>query len=102
MKKCFVIIAIVSIFISCSSNPGKLVTKEEYGNDWAFTVDEGYVYSVNESAIFRTDGEEYALNGLAETRGYKSIDLIWRDNPDIEGLKVDIGPFIKLALDNPK
>lgn len=49
------------------------------------------------SAIFRTDGQTYALNGTARSRGYAEIDPIWRDNSAIPGAKINIGPLIDLA-----
>jgi predicted Zn finger-like uncharacterized protein len=102
---CFGIIALVSIFIGfCTffnySEPGKYITQQEYGENWAFTVDSGYIYSKRMAAIFKTGGVEYQLNGIASARGYKPINSIWKDNPEIPGTKINIGPFIQLALRN--
>ncbi|MDP1820676.1 MAG: DUF2511 domain-containing protein [Acidimicrobiales bacterium] len=53
--------------------------------------------------VFVREGVTYALNGLArgsaEENGWREIDEIWRDNPDIPGTKVDIGPLIDRGLD---
>ena len=101
-----IIILAVMVVMFCSDNDvgknGKLVTKEEYGTSWAFKVSEGYVYSIGRAAIFKTGGVEYQLNGAARSKGYKPINPIWRDNPNIPGTKINISPFIKLALANPK
>jgi len=45
--------------------------------------------------VIVADGEEYAGNGLAKSAGYTDIDPIWRDDPDVEGLKVPIGDLIE-------
>ena len=102
MKRLLFIFITILVLISCSGNPGQLVTKNEFGENWAFSVEEGYVYSIDQAAIFKAGGIEYQLNGVAQMKGYKSIDPIWRNNPDYPGMKIDIGPFIKLALKNPK
>jgi hypothetical protein len=88
-----------------AGHPGMLVTAEEWGESWAFKVDKGYIYNINQAAIFETDnGRKYQLNGVATTRGYALIDPIWLDHPNafFEGEKVDIGPFIALALKTTK
>ena len=102
MKRLLILLPFVLILVSCSGNPGQLVTKEEYGGKWAFTVEKGYVCSIDQAAIFKAGGVEYQLNGAATMKGYKSIDPIWRNNPDLPGTKINIGPFINLALKNPK
>jgi len=102
MKRLLILLLLVLFVISCSGNSGQLVTKDEFGKKWAFTVEKGYVYSIDQAAIFKTGGVEYQLNGVAKMKGYKSIDPIWRNNPDIPGTKINIGPFIDLALKNLK
>jgi len=85
--------------------PGVLVTAEEWGERWAFKVDRGYVYNIDGAAVFeKVDGNIYQLNGVARTRGYRPLERIWRNQPEplFEGQKVNIGPFIKLALKTPK
>ena len=103
MKKNLFLVFALIVLTSCgNSTSGKLVTKQEFGKKWAFTVKQGYTYSIGESAIFNANGTEYQLNGAARMQGYKSIDSIWRENPEIPGTKVSISPFIDLALKNPK
>jgi hypothetical protein len=83
---------------------GQLVSKSQYQDSWAFTVDSGYVYSENHAAIFESGGKKYALNATARGRGYLPIDSIWRVHPEsVSGMrKIDIGPFIQAALANSK
>jgi hypothetical protein len=86
--------------IPVDSGPtGVLATSMRWGEDWPLTVDRGIVDCVPPSAaVFRHGGVEYQLNGAAASRGYASIDPIWRDNPRIPGTKVSLGPLIQLAL----
>ena len=92
-----------------SSPEGREVTKEEFGEDWPFTVERGFVDCTNLSgglreAVFRSGGVTYALNGTArpraEAHGYEDVmeSSVWRDDPNYPGLKIDIGPILALAL----
>lgn len=80
------------------------VTAEEFGEDWPFTVDSGRLSCrAPRQALFRADGRTYPLNGAASARamdhGYPALDRIWRDNPDIPGTKISVGPMISRALE---
>lgn len=86
--------------LSDSSSKGKFIKKEQFGSEWAFSVDSGYIYKRKGCALFNINGVEYALNGTAEAAGYSKIDKFWLDNPDMEGTKISIGPFIDLASQN--
>lgn len=96
-------------FTSCNSGKksttqvGKLITSADYGSEWAFTVDSGYIYAIDGGAIFESGGTKYALNGKAKFLGYTPIDPIWRIHPESTSghRKIDMGPFIDAALDNP-
>lgn len=87
--------------------PG-LITRDDLGDDWPLTVDFG-VASCDaftaggmdlKSAIFTApDGTEYALNGTAKDHtDAADIDPIWKDDPDMDGLKINIGPLIDFGL----
>jgi hypothetical protein len=102
MKKILILILAAMTFMACGVQKGKRITKEEYGDTWAFTVNEGYIYSINDAAIFKTGETEYALNGVAMSRGYKELKPIWKPHPKHEWMNVDVGPFIKLALSHPE
>ena len=94
-------VTIVGLIIATSacSQSGVEVSKHKYGEKWPFIVEKGYVDCVAPfAAIFRVDGKTYQLNGAATNKGYAAIDPIWRDNPNISGVKVNIGPMIDLAL----
>ncbi|ASK18374.1 DUF2511 domain-containing protein [Halomonas sp. N3-2A] len=77
---------------------GELVTKDEFGENWPFTVDEGRIECREAGALVFVRGEfEYQLNGTASQLGYTSINSIWRWNPDIPGTRISITPIIQRA-----
>ena len=81
------------------------VSATEYGDDWAFTVESGTLdcidnnSGVNIAAVIRAPQVGIvALNGVAQSvEGVLSTETIWKDDPNMPGLKVNIGPFIDLA-----
>lgn len=81
---------------------GKIVTKIEYGEKWAFTVEKGSLYSVGESAIFMVKDVEYGINKNAVEAGYRDIreSNIWKENDKKMGERIDISPFVEIALKN--
>ena len=94
----------ICLLSACSQEGGARETgikvyKAEFGDKWPFTVEAGVVDCVRGGgAIFRSNGQTYQLNGTASHMGYQPVNPIWRDNPEINGLKIDIGPMIDLAL----
>lgn len=98
MKRISIKVALVFLMAACSPSENQ-VTQSQFGDKWPFTVESGYVDCVQPSrAIFRANGEVYALNGLARSAGYKPIDEIWRDDPTGVLPKINIGQMISLAL----
>ena len=87
-----------------TSHTGTMITRDNDGEAWAFTVDSGYVYSESGAAIFESGRTKYALNGTAKGMGYTPVDSIWRIHPESTSgqRKIDIGPYIQAALANPK
>lgn len=83
-----------------SSSTRKFISKDTYEGDWPFTVDFGMLACRRGSVVvFRTvDREVYALNGLAEAQGHSELRPIWKDNPNIPGLKISIGELISDGL----
>lgn len=84
------------------------VSAGDYGDEWPLTVPGGTLrYEPAGRAIFRDlDGNEYQLNGMAQSAGYAPIDSIWKVRevvPGVDGeeptvLRVNIGPLIRDAL----
>jgi hypothetical protein len=80
------------------------ITKQEFGDKWPFTVDEGILACKGTSSFgevtFTANGKTYAVNGAARgTKKYIPADEIWADNPSpLGGPKKDIGPIIERGL----
>lgn len=81
------------------------VTASMFGDQWALTVNEGKFEceslgnKLAKLYFIDKKGTKYAVNGMAKNdKTYKPIDLIWKANPDVKGLKMDIGPLIDYGL----
>lgn len=98
--KPLVALIVMCLIPACSQEKkGINVSKDEFGDKWPFTVEAGVVDCVKGGgAIFKSNGQSYQLNGTASHMGFQPINPIWRDNPDIKGTKINIGPMISLAL----
>jgi glucose/arabinose dehydrogenase len=78
-----------------SADPG-LITAAEFGDAWPFTVESGTLRCIaGQAVVFEANGIVYAVNGVAESQGFANVEAIWRDDPAVEGLKVNIGPIIE-------
>lgn len=78
------------------------VTAQEFGDTWPLTVQAGKLSCTQKGkatpVTFTTpDGKSYAVNGAAASSA-ADIWAIWRDNPEIEGAKVNIGALIDEGL----
>lgn len=90
-----------------AGEPG-LVTRDQLGDKWPLTIDYGVVRCENIVVAGRTlqiasiedpSGREYAMNGTARSHtSLGDVEQIWRENPDVEGLKINIQPVIDRAL----
>lgn len=69
---------------------------EAEGWEWPLTVERiGFECPGGGQLVVVTeDGSKYAGNGLAKGE-YDDIAPIWKDDPDVDGLKVDIGELIE-------
>lgn len=86
------------------------VTSAEFGKKWPFLVSGGVIgyepLLVGRQKLalltFESGGKTYALNGLAKgrskERGYLDIVAIWKDDPEIPGVKMDISPITQRGL----
>lgn len=58
------------------------VTASDFGEAWPLTVSSGTIRYRKPSVVtFSHGGVEYALNGMATSRGYAAIEPIWTANP---------------------
>ncbi len=84
---------------------GLEVTRAQYGDAWPFAVDQGTLACTTSagghirSALFKVGEKEYGINATAETRGYASVEPIWRSDPQFLGRKIDLKPMVTLALE---
>ena len=77
----------------------QLVFDDDFGDTWPFTVKKGLIINRKSAVLFRYKNEEYALNGVAITMGYKELEPIWKDNPKIPGTKISISTMINIGLE---
>lgn len=87
--------------INRAAPAGRTLSAAEFGDAWPLTVKTASVDCIASrapSAILRVDGKTYALNGVARSAGFKSVALLWRDNPQIPGTKIPLTPLIRAAL----
>ena len=79
---------------------GQEVSRADYGSSWPLTVESATLFCAEDAVWVLIDGDRYALNGWART--YKDLPALprslWRDNPAIPGLKIDIGVLIDAGL----
>lgn len=89
------------------NRPAGYVSEETWSDGpWPFTVPEGTLlcapYGVGgnqQSVTFVANRAMYAVNGTAKGTGqFEDIDSIWKENPDIPGTKVNIGPMLEKGL----
>jgi hypothetical protein len=81
----------------------RTVTRAEFGEDWPLTVDSAQIRCDGPRAVAQAklivDGTTYGLNGNALSAGLPRPDPVWADDPEIDEVKVSIGPLIDAALD---
>lgn len=85
-----------------TTKTGKRVklTRSQYGAKWPLTVDSCEVECVGKARmlVMHANGKTYAINGSAhDMGGYPFFDEIWRDDPEVRGIKVSSGPLLDAA-----
>lgn len=84
--------------------PPNRVTREQLGDAWPFTIEwvDLHCTARREVWFLGSDGIRYALNGTARQRadenGWHEIQAIWRPNPNVAGLSIDISPVLERGL----
>ena len=95
--------------VACGKqHQGQLITKEEFGNKWPFSVEKGYVYKTEaDHLIFETeDGTKYAVNGMARNwlkstkYNYKDIEEIWLYEDKEIGLRKSLVEVMDIGHNN--
>ncbi|HBL6967342.1 DUF2511 domain-containing protein [Morganella morganii subsp. morganii] len=90
------------------ASPLKAVSKDDYGDKWAFTSDEVQLQCIDGGAFVMDydTNNVYAISGLANQLAkkgkYPADDIngssFWKENPDMPGAKISLAPFITDAL----
>jgi len=80
MKIIEVVVLILFSSTACSQK-GELITKEEYGSDWPYSVQSGRLYcdTPGSNVVMKSGGKVYALNGRAMGNAKKRGYVIARD-----------------------
>ena len=75
---------------------------------WPFTIERGELTCIgpaDDPSVFvvTEKGEMYALNPAAirtahEVDARPDLDLLWREHPDMPGVKVNVSPMILYAM----
>ena len=78
------VIAAIMLVSAAEMADGRIVTEQDFGAAWPFTVPEGRLRCTKASVTFEADGSTYAINGIAQSRGFPRVDPIWKYNPDPE------------------
>lgn len=80
----------------------EMIEPKDLGKPWPFTMRSGTLECHNRGAIvFVANGKTYTINGTADAyaraRNLPWVDVrpIWRDDPSIPGIKIDMGPVIE-------
>lgn len=97
----------VDVPASVKDDPGLLVSTD-FGDDWPLTVPYAVVSCKNISAggedlrvvtVRAPDGTRYAANGTAKSHtSLQDLTPIWADDPNVDGLKIDISPVTDAGL----
>jgi len=85
---------------STDSGGSLTLKKADFGADWPLTVAEATVVCGKANRLMvESGGTTYYLNGLAKgDHKWADLFLIWADDPDVPGLKKDMGPLTEKAL----
>lgn len=81
---------------------------KDFGDKWAFTFDRAVLICDTGAAYISDPVKDitYPLTGLAQTRikssgntaGAGNLDDVWKDDPQPDGSKISLSPFIDRAL----
>lgn len=106
MHKGLFSLALAGVFTLAAHAAGpQLISAEQFGAGWPFTVEEMHLTCFPGNALVVSDAETgvmYPLNGVAKAKagalGLEPIDKVWREDPDIAGAKLSLGPVIEQGL----
>lgn len=83
----------------------ELVSADDYGQDWPFTLEEVHLLCMDGNAVVASDpenGRMYPLNGAANAKAgrlaLEPLTPIWREDPALPGTKLSVAPIIERGL----
>ena len=91
----------LQFILGCTS---RKITAEEYGDRWPLSVEKAKLCCRHSVVWVKVNRTKYGVNGtsysLLRRHGFTvhQIEQIWRPHPEIEGLRVNIGPLIEDGL----
>jgi len=91
---------LVSFLLLVSLNAGsfKLIEKKAFKEKWAFKENKVRIGCENKLPVVEANNKTYGLTGFAAKIIGQDITPIWAENKNIKGLKINIQPFIDIAL----
>lgn len=98
----FVVFIIFLTILEASAEESgiKKISKIDFGENWPFSVEKGILKCEQPGIVtFKVNNIEYAVNGLADTKGYTDIRPIWLDSPNLYQPKINIAPIINAGLE---
>ncbi|MGB3496499.1 MAG: DUF2511 domain-containing protein [Elainellaceae cyanobacterium] len=86
--------------------PEGYISKETWDGEWSFSVDKGrlncFRWKGQPTVTFIAGGYVYPLNSPAQAARdemeMEPLETIWLNDPDVEGARLSIGPFIQEGL----
>lgn len=88
-----------------AANNIELISAPDYGDAWPFKAEEMHLLCLPGNAVVVSDPESgvmYPVNGAAKSQANRlalePLEKIWRDDPEIAGVKVSIGPITERGL----
>ncbi|WP_052502798.1 DUF2511 domain-containing protein [Halarcobacter anaerophilus] len=100
-------IAVAVMLAGCSNYSDKKVTQDEFGEKWAFTVEEAtlgcYKDGDTKAPVVVIDGKSYGLTGYADAKygqnNLNALDKFWKKDTRAgrEGMKIDLSAVTREA-----
>jgi hypothetical protein len=86
-----------------AASSGLHVSRAQMSDDWPLTVEAGTLRCEASAVTIEVDGVTYWVNGIAggraEANGWVDVEAIWAADPDIPGMKINIGAILNPGLD---
>lgn len=74
---------ILSLLALSPTLNAKEIHQSSYGESWPFTVESGELGCYEQAVFFIANDKEYAVNGVAQSKGYDAIEPIWKEDSSL-------------------